>query len=130
LLRDNAAVVRALAASLRGFQGLLVMVTNPVDVLTHVLLDATGLPPERVLGTGTLLDTARMRHVLGSELGVSPQSIHMNVLGEHGDSQVAVFSSAGVGTGPLRRMTGWDAGCEPALALRVRGAAREIIARK
>jgi L-lactate dehydrogenase len=130
LLRDNASVVREVGARLRGFAGLLVMVTNPVDVLTHVLLDATGLPPARVLGTGTLLDTARMRHMLATELAVSPQSVHMSVLGEHGDSQVAVFSSARVGTVPLRRMPGWRVDGEPALAARVRGAAGEIIARK
>lgn len=130
LLRDNAAVVRELGAALRGHRGLLVVVTNPVDVLTHVLLEASGLPPARVLGTGTLLDTARMRHVLGAELGVSPQSVHMNVLGEHGDSQIAVFSSARVGSTPLRAWPGWDVAREPALAERVRGAAREIITRK
>jgi L-lactate dehydrogenase len=113
LLRDNAAVVRSLGESLRGFGGLLVMVTNPVDVLTHVLLDASGLPPARVLGTGTLLDTARMRHLLGSELGVSPKSVHMNVLGEHGDSQVAVFSSARVGTIELRAWPGWETAQQP-----------------
>lgn len=130
LLRDNAAVVSELGARLRGFAGLLVMVTNPVDVLTHLLLDVSGLPPARVLGTGTLLDTARMRHVLANELGVSPQSVHMSVLGEHGESQVAVFSSARIGTVPLRRMPGWRVDREPALAAQVRGAAREIIALK
>jgi len=130
LLRDNAAVVRALGEQLRGFQGLLVMVTNPVDVLTHVLLDATGLPPARVIGTGTLLDTARMRHMLARELSVAPQSVHMSVIGEHGDSQVPVFSSARVGTVPLRHMRGWNVEREPALATQVRTAAREIIARK
>ncbi len=130
LLRDNASIVRQLGEALRGFGGLLVVVTNPVDVLTHVLLDASGLPPARVIGSGTLLDTARMRHVIGTELGVSPQSIHMNVLGEHGDSQVAVFSSASVGTMRLRAWAGWDRSRETALAERVRWAAREIIARK
>jgi L-lactate dehydrogenase len=130
LLRDNAAIVRELGRALRGHRGLLIMLTNPVDVLTHVLLEASELPPARVLGTGTLLDTARMRQVLGSELGVSPQSIHMNVLGEHGDSQVAAFSSARVGSCALRAWPGWDAAHEHALADHVRFAAREIIARK
>ena len=130
LLRDNAGIVRTLGEQLRGFGGLLVVVTNPVDVLTHVLLAASGLPPARVIGSGTLLDTARMRHVIGTELGVSPQSVHMNVLGEHGDSQVAVFSSATVGTMPLRAWPGWERNKEAALSDRVRWAAREIIARK
>lgn len=130
LLRDNAAIVRALGEQLRGYAGLLVMVTNPVDVLTHVLLEASGLPPERVLGTGTLLDTARMRHAIGSALNIAPQSVHMNVLGEHGDSQVAVFSSARVGGLPLRAWPGWERAREAPLAEQIRRAATEIIKRK
>lgn len=130
LLRDNAEVVRQLGEALVGHRGLLVMVTNPVDVLTHVLLEASKLPASRVLGTGTLLDTARMRHLLGSELAVAPQSVHINVLGEHGDSQVTAFSSAHVGNVPLRSWPGFRASDEPAWAAKVRDAAREIIARK
>ena len=130
LLRDNAGVVRAIGQALKGHRGLLIMVTNPVDVLTHVLLEASGLPPERVLGTGTLLDSARLRHVVGAALGVAPKSVHASVLGEHGDSQVAAFSSARVGGIPLRAFPGWDPAREPAVAEAVRYAAREIIARK
>lgn len=130
LLRDNAAVARALGAELRGYQGLLVAVTNPVDVLTHVLCEASGLPPSRVVGTGTLLDSARMRQVLGVALGIAPQSVHMHVLGEHGDSQVAVFSSARVAGVPLRAWPGFQPSREAELADQVRFAAREIIARK
>jgi len=130
LLRDNASLVRAIGEELRGYGGLLVMVTNPVDVLTHVLLEASELPPSRVLGTGTLLDTARMRHMVGTALSVAPQSVHLNVLGEHGDSQVAAFSSARVGGVPLRAFPGWQREQEGQLADRVRFAAREIIARK
>lgn len=130
LLRDNAAIMRSLGESLRGYPGLVVVVTNPVDVLTHIVLEASGLPPTRVMGTGTLLDTARMRHVVGAKVGVSPQSIHLNVLGEHGDSQVAVFSTARVGNLSLRAYPGWDEAEETEIADRVRYAAREIIARK
>lgn len=130
LLRDNAAVVRALGAALHGHPGLLVMVTNPVDVLTHVLQQASGLPPSRVLGTGTLLDSARMRTSLGRQLNVSPESVHMNVVGEHGDSQVALFSSARVGNVALRAFPGWQREREHSLAEQVRGAAGQIIARK
>jgi L-lactate dehydrogenase len=130
LLRDNAGIVRELGRALRGHPGLLIMVTNPVDVLTRVLLEASGLPPSRVIGTGTLLDTARMRHMIGAELAVSPQSVHMNVLGEHGDSQVAVFSSARVGNLTLSSFPGWRPERAAVLAAQVRGAAAEIIARK
>jgi L-lactate dehydrogenase len=130
LLKENAAVVRTIGQALRGHQGLLVMVSNPVDVLTWVLAEASGAPHERVLGTGTLLDTARMRQMLGAELGVSERSVHVHVLGEHGDSQVAAFSSAMVGGTALRSFAGWDASREQALSERVRFAAREIIKRK
>jgi malate/lactate dehydrogenase len=108
----------------------LATVRRPVDVLTHVLLEATGLPAERVIGTGTLLDTARMRQLLASQLGVSAKSVHMHVIGEHGDSQVPIFSSARIGSVPLRSWPGWDAGQEPVLAAQIRGAARGIIARR
>jgi L-lactate dehydrogenase len=130
LLRDNAEVVRQLGAQLRGHRGLLLMVTNPVDVLTHVLAEASGAPPERVLGTGTLLDTARMRQLVATELRLSPHSVHLNVVGEHGDSQVPLFSSAWVGSTRLRAWPGWRQEREPALAQKVRDAAGEIIARK
>ncbi|MEY4508924.1 MAG: hypothetical protein RLZZ450_1046 [Pseudomonadota bacterium] len=130
LLQDNAGVARSIGGQLRHYRGLLVMVTNPVDVLTQVLLEASGLPPARVLGTGTLLDSARMRLTLGHELGVAPQSVHMHVLGEHGDSQVAAFSSASVGGVALRAWPGWDRAREPVLAAEVRNAAAQIIERK
>jgi malate/lactate dehydrogenase len=70
LLRDNAAIVRGIAAKLAGFSGILVMVTNPVDVLTAVMTEASGLPRSHVIGTGTMLDTARLRQILGQELRV------------------------------------------------------------
>lgn len=130
LLRGNAEIVRSIAAELDGFGGLLVMVSNPVDVLTRVMVDASGLPPARVLGTGTLLDTARLRERLGRRLDLDPRSIHAHVIGEHGDSEVALFSSARVGGVPLRSWPHWDRADEPALADDVRRAAYAIIARK
>ena len=130
LLRDNAAIVRAITARLRGLRGLLVLVTNPVDVLTWVAADASGLPPERVIGTGTMLDTARLRQMLGAELNVDPRSIHAQVVGEHGDSEVVLWSGARVGGVRLRDWPGWKAADEPALAKQVRVAAYEIIRRK
>jgi L-lactate dehydrogenase len=106
------------------------MVTNPVDVLTGVMTSATGLPPPRVLGTGTMLDTARLRQVLGRELHVDPHSVHAHVIGEHGDSEVIVWSTAIVGGVPLRNWPGWTASREPVIADEVRRAAYEIIKRK
>ena len=130
LLRDNAAIVEALARELKGYEGVVVLVTNPVDVLTFVFQAASGLPPERVVGTGTMLDTARLRHVLGRELDVDPRSVHAQVVGEHGDSEVVLWSGARVGGVELRRFPAWTADRESAIAHEVRRAAYEIIQRK
>jgi L-lactate dehydrogenase len=130
LLRENAAVVRDLARRLQGCRGTVVMVTNPVDVLTQVMTDASGLPRARVLGTGTMLDTARLRHVVSRELQVDPRSVHAQVVGEHGDSEVVLWSSAESAGVRLRDGPGWSADREPALAEEVRRSAYEIIRRK
>ncbi len=130
LSRDNARVVRELAGRLAGLRGILVLVTNPVDLMTEVATEASGLPPARVLGTGTLLDTTRLRQVLARELAVSSHSIHAQVVGEHGDSEVVLWSSARVGNRALRGWQGWRPDDEARLADEVRCAAYEIIRRK
>ena len=82
----------------------LVIATNPVDVMTEVTLKLSGFPKNRVIGSGTILDTARFRTDLGYHLGVSPKSIHANVLGEHGDSEVLCWSNGDGGTIPLHEL--------------------------
>ena len=130
LADHNAVVMRDLGRRLAGMRGLLIVVSNPVDVLTRLLQQCTGLPPERVLGTGTLLDTARLRHVLGRELEVDARSIHAQVVGEHGDSEVVLWSSAHVGGRHVRSWPGWLRAREHDLADEVRTAAYQIIRRK
>ena len=130
LLIDNARIVTEIGRTLAGFAGTVVMVSNPVDVLTQVMTEASGLPPERVLGTGTMLDTARLRQTLGQTLNLATHSIHAQVVGEHGDSEVVLWSGARVGGVPLRDWPGWVATDEPRIALEVRRAAYEVIARK
>jgi L-lactate dehydrogenase len=130
LARGNAAIVRQIAATLRGYAGLVVVVTNPVDVLTHEVARSAGLPPERVLGTGTMLDTARLRHVIGRTLNVAANSVHAQVVGEHGDSEVVVWSSARAAGVPLRQWPAWNPELEPRMGDEVRTAAYEIIRRK
>lgn len=80
---------------------ILLVASNPVDLLTHMVTRVSGLPAERVIGTGTILDTARFRTLLGETAGVAPHSVHAYVLGEHGDSEVLIWSSAKVGGVPL-----------------------------
>ncbi len=130
LLRDNARVAAELGRRLAGFDGTVVVVTNPVDVLVRVVTEASGLPPRRVIGTGTMLDTARLRQMLGERLGLAPSSVHAQVVGEHGDSEVVLWSGARAGGVPLRAWPGWSADDEARLANDVRVAAYEIIRRK
>jgi L-lactate dehydrogenase len=77
---------------------ILLIATNPVDVMTMVATRLSGLPSSRVIGSGTILDTARFRALLGQHLGISPKSVHGYVLGEHGDSEVLCWSLADVGS--------------------------------
>lgn len=130
LLRDNARIAAGVGRTLVGFKGIVIVVTNPVDVLTRVVAAAGGLPPERVIGTGTLLDTARLRERLAMHLKVSPGSVHAQVVGEHGDSSVVLWSSAHVGGIALRDWPGWPVDEEPTVASHVRRAAYDVIQRK
>jgi len=130
LLRDNARIAAGFGQALAGFGGIVTVVTNPVDVLTRVVRAASGLPPERVIGTGTLLDTARLRERLAVRLGVATDSVHAQVVGEHGDSSVPLWSGARVGGVALRDWPGWRVDEEAALAQAVRRAAYEVIQRK
>jgi L-lactate dehydrogenase len=82
-------------------EAIILVASNPVDVMTYYVSKHAGVPAQRVIGSGTILDTARFRALLGDHLGISPQSVHAHVLGEHGDSEVLVWSSADVGGVPL-----------------------------
>lgn len=130
LLADNVRVASDIGRKLVGFAGVVVVVSNPVDVLTRVMQASCGLPPSRVVGTGTMLDTARLRQRLGEHLGVDARSIHAQVLGEHGDSEFVQWSAAQVGGRALRQWQGWGAADEQRLAEEVKRAAYEIIQRK
>lgn len=100
LLGRNAAVFRDVVGEvMRVAPGAILLVaSNPVDVMTHVTVRLSGLPPRRVIGSGTILDTARFRSLLGLHLGIAPQSVHAYVLGEHGDSEVLGWSGARAGS--------------------------------
>lgn len=78
------------------FEGLLLIVSNPVDILTYAALKISGFPENRVIGSGTVLDTARLKYILGEHLQVDNRSVHAFIIGEHGDSELAAFSSANV----------------------------------
>lgn len=130
LLRVNATIVHDIAQRLSAMKGMLVIVTNPVDVMTQVAAEASGLPLPRVIGTGTMLDTARLREALGRTLDLEPRSIHAQVVGEHGDSSVVLWSGAQLGGVRLRTRPAWSREKELEIADEVRNAAYKIIAKK
>ena len=103
LLERNAKIFEQVTARVvrHAPEAILLVASNPVDVMTHVVMAVGGLPPGRVIGSGTILDTARFRVLLGEHFGISSQSVHTYVLGEHGDSEVLIWSSAKIGGLPL-----------------------------
>jgi L-lactate dehydrogenase len=103
LLGRNVTVFQAVTPKVLEYapEALLLVASNPVDVITEIVTKLSGLPSSRIIGSGTILDTARFRALLGEYLGVASQSVHAYVLGEHGDSEVLVWSSAKVGGVPL-----------------------------
>lgn len=115
--------------------GIIVVATNPVDVLTALADEISGLPPGRVLGSGTILDTARFRHLLSRRFGVDPHSVHAYIIGEHGDSEVPVWSLANIAGMRLARFCEFnDLVCTDEILQdvfrRTRDAAGEIIDKK
>ena len=98
LVQRNVAIFRTIipAITQRNREAVLLIVSNPVDVLTYAALKLSGFPEHRVLGSGTVLDSARLKYLLSQHLEVDSRSVHAFVIGEHGDSEVAVWSGANV----------------------------------
>ena len=103
LLNRNVEVFRNVIPGVLQFapEAILLVVSNPVDIMTSVVATLSGLPTGRVIGSGTILDTARFRTLIGEHLSIAPQSVHAYVLGEHGDSEVLSWSSVNIGGVPL-----------------------------
>ena len=103
LLARNTGVFKSIIDPITesGFNGIFLVATNPVDVMTLVTCRLSGFNPRRVIGSGTVLDTARLRYLLGSYVHVDPRSIHAYVMGEHGDSEFIPWSNATVATKPI-----------------------------
>jgi L-lactate dehydrogenase len=98
LAEGNFQVLKQIIPSITRYnsEGILLVVTNPLDVMTYVTLKLSGFPKNRVIGSGTILDTARLRYLLGEHLQVDPRNVHAYIIGEHGDSEVPVWSLANV----------------------------------
>ena len=104
LVHKNVAILRNIIPEIskRECQGILLIVSNPVDILTYAALKISGFPENRVIGSGTVLDTSRLKYEIGEYLGVDSRSVHAFIIGEHGDSEIAAWSSANVSGVPLR----------------------------
>ena len=137
LVHKNVGIFKSIIPEIasRNFKGILLVVANPVDILTAVAQKLSGLPENRVIGSGTVLDTGRLKTRLSEHLGVDSRSIHAFIIGEHGDSEIAAFSSANVSGIPLNdfcEMKGHfnHDESEKFIAEDVKNAAYEIIQRK
>ena len=106
LVKKNVAIYKNIIPEIanRRCRGILLIVSNPVDILTLAALKLSGFPENRVIGSGTVLDTARLKNMLGKQLGIDNRGVHAFIVGEHGDSEVAVFSSANVSGIPLEQI--------------------------
>ncbi len=133
LLNNNARVFRSIARDLDRHvpDACVVVASNPVDILTWMMQELSDRPPSRIIGTGTMLDTSRFRSLLGEHYDVDPRSVHGYILGEHGDSEFAAWSTVTIGgKSPVRSTVlgrKWDEARMEELFVRVRDAAYEII---
>ena len=137
LVQKNVGIFKSIIPEIakRDYQGILLIVSNPVDILTYTAHKLSGMPENRVIGSGTVLDTARLKYALGEHLGVDSRSVHSFIIGEHGDSEIAAWSSTNVSGIPLNdfcEMRGHfnhDAAMD-AIAEKVKNSAYEIISKK
>jgi L-lactate dehydrogenase len=137
LVHKNVEIFKSIIPEIsrRSYQGILLIVSNPVDILTYAAVKLSKMPENRVIGSGTVLDTARLKYELGEHLSVDSRSVHAFIIGEHGDSEIAAWSSANISGVTLNRF------CEmrghfhhdesmDEIAETVKNSAYEIIAKK
>jgi len=136
LLNRNAVIIKSVVKNITtsGFDGILIVASNPVDILAYVAWKESGLDSSRVIGSGTALDTARLRYEISSYINIDPRNIHAYILGEHGDSEFVCWSNSNVGAKPMKDVvnTMVEINFEDLddIYLKVRNAAHEIIKRK
>lgn len=132
LVKKNSGIVREAVPKIfrANPKAVLVMVTNPVDVLTHLAVRLMPAKARQILGTGTVLDTARFRFLIGQQLGLDPRSVHAYIVGEHGDSELPLWSSAAIGTAPVRKFRALTPAVRKRIFSQAKNAAYTIIAGK
>ena len=136
LLKRNAEIMKSVVKQVMasGFNGIFLVATNPVDILTYVVYEASGLPKTKVIGSGTSLDTARLRYEVAKRIHIDVRNVHAYILGEHGDSEFVCWSNANVGSKPIMDVIETIDKIKfedlQVIADDVRNAAYEIISRK
>lgn len=137
LLEKNAGIMRSIIPEVVKYNpdGLIVIASNPVDIMTYIACETAGLRPGQIIGSGTILDTARFRYGLGEYYQVDPRSVHAYIIGEHGDSELAVWSLANIAGVRLADFVGpngkaYDQAVMDTILHQTRTAAYEIIKRK
>lgn len=130
LINKNSKIFKSIVSDVMasGFNGVFLIATNPLDVMTYLTYKYSGLPSSKVLGSGTSLDTARLRYLIGEKINISPKNIHAYVMGEHGDSEFVPWSNATVGSQNISDFI--SASDLENICSDVRNAAYEIINRK
>ncbi len=130
LIQKNAVIMKDIVAEIMksGFNGIFLVVSNPMDVMTYLVWQYSGLPRSQVIGSGTVLDSSRLMYYIGNKVKVDPKDIHAYVLGEHGDSEFVPWSVANVGLESASMFLGSETMQE--IEHRVRNQAYEIIKRK
>lgn len=136
LVDKNVKITKSIVSEVMksGFDGLFLVATNPVDILSYATWKFSGMPAHRVIGSGTILDTARLRYLLGKAYKVNPQNVHACIIGEHGDTELPVWSHASIGIRPISDYL--KEGNDPTqdeldqIFINVRDAAYQIIERK
>ncbi|MFC1638869.1 L-lactate dehydrogenase [Patescibacteria group bacterium] len=132
LVRKNVEITRSIFKSVGKIRkdAIILVVSNPVDILTYVTQEISGLPQSQVFGSGTLLDTSRLKWSLGQQFHINPSNIHAYMLGEHGDSEFAAYSLANIAGVPLRHFPEYDPKVLKKIEDQTKRAAYEIIKRK
>lgn len=136
LAAKNTAIYKTIVGEImaNGFNGIFIVAANPVDILSYATWKFSGLPKERVIGSGTILDTARFRYMLGHYFNIDTRNIHAYIIGEHGDSELPVWSNSSIGVVPIKEWMAKNPQYKREdlddIFIHVRDAAYEIIEKK
>jgi len=130
LIHKNSAIFKSIVTEVMnsGFNGIFLIATNPLDIMTYLTWEYSGLPHNQIIGSGTSLDTARLRYMIGDKLNVNPKNVHAYVIGEHGDSEFVPWSNANIGLQNIKEFLNEEE--LDNIYVNVRDAAYDIIDRK